>query len=122
LADLRRSGIVTKVRQLANGRTIGGIPFTRGPLAHLLRNRFYIGEVVYKGKICPGEQPAILDRELFEAVQAKLSEQRTSGRLGGGISGTRTRVAKLARIGFERGFPSTAGRRGFHGAPWDSCT
>src|SRR6266536_897614 len=78
LADLRGRGIVTKVRRLANGRKIGGIPFTRGPLAHLLRNRFYIGEVAYKGKICPGEQPPILDRELFEAVQAKLSEQRTS--------------------------------------------
>ena len=25
-----------------------------------------------------GEQPAILDRELFEAVQAKLSEQATN--------------------------------------------
>src|SRR5499427_130834 len=60
LADMRRSGIVTKVRPLANGRTIGGIPFTRGSLAHLLRNRFYVGEVAYKGKICPGEQPAIL--------------------------------------------------------------
>jgi site-specific DNA recombinase len=78
LADLRGRGIVTKVRRLANGRTIGGIPFTRGPLAHLLRNRFYIGEVVYKGQICPGEQPPILDRDLFEAVQAKLCEQRTS--------------------------------------------
>jgi Recombinase len=75
LADLRGRGIVTKVRRLANGHTIGGIPFTRGPLAHLLRNRFYIGEVAYKGKICPGEQPPILDRDLFEAVQAKLSEQ-----------------------------------------------
>src|SRR5262249_28334912 len=35
--DLRGRGIVTKVRALSNGRTIGGIPFTRGPLAHLLR-------------------------------------------------------------------------------------
>ena len=58
-----------------SGETVGGIPFTRGPLAYLLRNRFYIGEVVFKGEILPGEQPAILDRDLFEAVQAKLSEQ-----------------------------------------------
>jgi Recombinase len=50
-------------------------PFTRGPLAHLLRNRFYIGEVAYKGKVFPGEQPAILDRDLFDAVQSRLSEQ-----------------------------------------------
>ena len=50
-------------------------PFTRGPLAHLLRNRFYIGDVPFKGEILKGEQPAIVDRGLFEAVQAKLSEQ-----------------------------------------------
>ena len=61
-----------KVRSLETGRTIGGIPFTRGPLAHLLRNRFYIREVVFKGEVLPGEQPAILDRDLFDAVQVKL--------------------------------------------------
>src|SRR5215472_8570229 len=58
MADLRARGILTKVRSLKTGRTIGGIPFTRGPLAHLLRNRFYIGEVAFKGEILPGEQPA----------------------------------------------------------------
>src|SRR5207244_9953194 len=48
MVDLRKQGIVTKVRTLKTGATVGGIPFTRGPLAHLLRNRFYIGEVVFK--------------------------------------------------------------------------
>src|SRR6266513_3008608 len=76
MADLRERGIVTKVRALKTGRTIGGISFTRGPLAHFLRNRFYIGEVAFKGEVLPCAQPAILDRELFEAVQAKLNEQR----------------------------------------------
>src|SRR5437870_3750066 len=75
MADLRKQGIVTKVRTLKSGATVGGIPFTRGPLAHLLRNRFYIGAVPFKGEILKGEQPAIVDRDLFEAVQAKLSEQ-----------------------------------------------
>jgi site-specific DNA recombinase len=42
LADLMKRGIVTKVRALSDGRTIGGIPFTRGPLAYLLRNRFIL--------------------------------------------------------------------------------
>jgi site-specific DNA recombinase len=78
MADLRERGIVTKVRSLKTGRTIGGIPFTRGPLAHLLRNRFYIGEVAFKGDILPGEQPAILDSDLFAAVQARLNAQRNS--------------------------------------------
>src|SRR5213076_3495286 len=75
MVDLRKRGIVTKVRALKTGETVGGIPFTRGPLAHLLRNRFYIGDVPFKGEILRGEQPAIVDRDLFEAVQAKLSEQ-----------------------------------------------
>ncbi len=36
LADLRRQGITTKLRVQSSGKIIGGIPFTRGPLAHLL--------------------------------------------------------------------------------------
>ena len=38
-AGLRRQGIVTKVRTLKTGEIVGGIPFTRGPLAHLLRGK-----------------------------------------------------------------------------------
>jgi len=75
MTDLRKRGIVTKVRKLKTGKKVGGIPFTRGPLAHLLRNRFYIGEVAFKGEILAGEQLAIVDRNLFDAVQAKLDEQ-----------------------------------------------
>lgn len=75
MIDLRKQGVVTKRRTVKTGKSVGGIPFTRGPLAHLLRNRFYIGEVSFKGESLPGEQPAILERELFEAVQAKLTEQ-----------------------------------------------
>jgi DNA invertase Pin-like site-specific DNA recombinase len=71
--DLDRKGIRTRRLTLATGKTRGGIRFGVGPLAHLLRNRFYIGEVVYKGKVHPGEQAPIIDRELFETVQAKLA-------------------------------------------------
>jgi hypothetical protein len=46
-------------------------------LFYLLRNRFYIGEVNYKGQIYPGEQPPIIDRALFDRVQQTLSEQWT---------------------------------------------
>src|SRR4051812_21098338 len=56
MADLRKRNVVTKVRTLKTGDAVGGIPLTRGPLAHLLRNRFYIGEVVFKGETLPGEQ------------------------------------------------------------------
>jgi len=38
MAELRKRGIVTKVRTLRTGQTVGGIPFTRGSLGYLLRN------------------------------------------------------------------------------------
>jgi site-specific DNA recombinase len=75
MANLRQDGIVTKVRKLKTGKTVGGVQFTRGSLAHLLRNSFYIGEVRFKGETLKGEQPAILEKSLFDRVQAKLNEQ-----------------------------------------------
>src|SRR5947207_3511922 len=71
--DLDRRGIRSKPRRLSNGRTVGGGRFGVGALAHLLKNRFYIGELVYRGQVHRGEHEAILDPALFEAVQAKLA-------------------------------------------------
>src|ERR1700710_2937512 len=78
LMDLRKRGVVSKARLLRSGQKVGGIAFARGAVAHLLRNRFYVGEVTFKGEILPGEQPPIVDRKLFDAVQAKLDEQLNS--------------------------------------------
>ena len=99
LADLRRTGVKTKLRPLSNGRTIGGIPFSRGSLAALLRNRFYIGEVKYKGEVFPGEQPAILNRALFATVQTKLDLQRTNHARGR----QKSQSLLMGRIFDERG-------------------
>ena len=103
MADLRKRGIVTKVRTLKTGETVGGIPFTRGSLAHLLRNRFYIGEVVFKGETLSGEQPAIVDRDLFDAVQAKLDEQVNNHK----VSRTKSEALLLGRIYDDRGHRMT---------------
>src|SRR6201984_2363860 len=84
--DLKERNIRPKTRPLATGATRGGIPFERGTLFYLLRNRFYIGEVRYKGEILPGEQAPIMNRILFDAVQQKLTDQwstRTSVRNAG---------------------------------------
>src|SRR5260370_18930171 len=73
--DLRERNIRSKTRLLATGATRGGVLFGRGSLFYLLRNRFYVGEVKYKDEILPGEQPAIMDRTLFDPVQQKLTQQ-----------------------------------------------
>ena len=59
-------GIRSKPDKLSNGRTIGGGAFGVGALAYLLKNRFYIGEVVYRGEVHRGDHAPILDRPLFE--------------------------------------------------------
>ena len=76
--DLRDKGIATRVRLLATGRVVGGVPFTRGPLAYLLRNRMYLGEINHGAKSYPGEHPAIIDRAIFDAVQDRLTAQATA--------------------------------------------
>jgi site-specific DNA recombinase len=75
--DLRAKNLCTKARTLSTGRIRGDIPFGRGTLSHLLRNRFFVGEVTYRGEVLPGEQPAIMDKSLFEAVQQKLSAHQS---------------------------------------------
>ena len=99
MADLRKRGIVTKVRTLKTGETVGGIPFTRGPLAHLLRNRFYIGEVVFKGETLAGEQPAIVDRSSVrscpgQAERASDQPQGLADKVGGTLIGPHLRRSR----------------------------
>jgi DNA invertase Pin-like site-specific DNA recombinase len=71
--DLDAKGILTKRRVRSNGEMVGGIPFFTGPLTYLLKNRVYIGESEHKDKSYPGQHAPIIDRELFDAVQAKFS-------------------------------------------------
>lgn len=54
------------------GRVTGGQPFSRGALFHLLRNRLYLGEIRHRDTHHPGLHPAIIDRDLFNAVQERL--------------------------------------------------
>jgi site-specific DNA recombinase len=70
--DLERRGVVSKVRVLRTGVKTGGRSFSRGALYELLSNPIYIGEVRHKQERHPGQQAAILERELWEQVQQHL--------------------------------------------------
>ena len=73
VVDLDKRRIVTKRRNTQVKKFNGGIPFTYGPLAHVLKNRIYIGETGHGGKWYPGEHKAIIDRKTFNKVQELLS-------------------------------------------------
>ncbi|WP_424629713.1 recombinase family protein [Bradyrhizobium sp. SYSU BS000235] len=71
--DLDRQKIVSKKRSTIKQPDGGGVAFTYGPLAYLLKNRIYIGEIGHKDKWYPGEHEPIIDRTLFEQVQRQLA-------------------------------------------------
>lgn len=75
---LRNEGVVTKVQQRVSGPHRGGIPFARGSLFHLLKNPVYRGKIIHKGKIYNGEHEAIVDEDLWDAVQAQLKQKAPS--------------------------------------------
>jgi site-specific DNA recombinase len=79
--DLRERGIITRKRTLSSSRAIGGRALTNGPLAYMLCNRMYLGEINHRDKSYPGEHNPIIDEKLFDAVQAKLTENRQERRL-----------------------------------------
>jgi hypothetical protein len=85
--ELEARRIKSKSWTTASGRRVGGKPFSRGALYHVLQNHLYRGEIVHKGQAHPGEHPPIIDQALWDAVQAQLAAN-TAGR----NPGTRTRL------------------------------
>jgi site-specific DNA recombinase len=73
-AALRAEGIKPKGRRRPDGSMTTPERFFVGSLAHILKNRFYIGEIAFRGEVHQGEQAAIMDRSLFDAVQARLAD------------------------------------------------
>jgi site-specific DNA recombinase len=71
---LRERGIRTRSRRLTSGKIIGDVFLTNGPLAYILKNRHYLGELNHRGKSYPGDHEAIIPVDLFEDVQRKLAE------------------------------------------------
>jgi DNA invertase Pin-like site-specific DNA recombinase len=67
------SGVETVRRLQAEGITAkSGRPLDKGDVYKILNLRTYLGEVVHKGSIYPGEHRAIVPRELWDRVHAIL--------------------------------------------------
>lgn len=80
--ELERRGWTTKAWQTKRGKRVGGCPFDKNLLWHLLTNVVYLGKVRHHEEIHPGEHPAIVDEQIWQRVQAVLGR---NGRTGGGI-------------------------------------
>jgi site-specific DNA recombinase len=94
--DLDARGIRSKGRVGKDGSEIAGRPFSRGALFHLLRNPVYLGLIRHKDALHDGLHDAIVDRDLFDAVQARLAASARSGT--GATSAARSRGRLTGRI------------------------
>src|SRR5213075_3184692 len=68
-----RLGLRTKCRTAANGTERGGKRFSRGHLYTLLSNPIYTGQIVHKGQLHPGQQPALIDDASWSIVRDQLA-------------------------------------------------
>ena len=78
MRELKRDAIHSKARIGKDGTQRGGKPMSRGALYPLLKNRIYIGEISHNGHHYTGQHEGIVDRKIFDAVQAKIESQRRS--------------------------------------------
>ena len=111
MRELRHRDVVTRLRTLSSGRRIGGIAFTKGPLAYLLKNRMYLGEINHGQSSYPGEHPAIVDKAIFDKGQEILARNAAAR----GYSQSRSEALLVGRLYDDRGYrmtPSFAVKRG----------
>lgn len=71
--SLAADGIRSKAWVSTRGRAMGGQDLNAGALRHLLKNRIYLGEIVHKDAAYPNAHPAIVDPDVFNAVQERLA-------------------------------------------------
>jgi site-specific DNA recombinase len=79
---LRHGKIRSKARTSQSGRTSGGVTYSRGALYHLLKNRTYIGQIVHRDQCYAGQHEAIIKRELWDQVAARLKANNQAHRIG----------------------------------------
>jgi DNA invertase Pin-like site-specific DNA recombinase len=102
LKALERDGVEGKAWLNKRGETVGGRAMTRGAIHYLLTNPAYCGVTRHKEKRYPDTHPAIIDVDLWNAVQAKFqaatAEQPKTKRL--------SEVARLCgKVFDDRGNP-----------------
>jgi site-specific DNA recombinase len=71
---LTSEGARVPLRTLRTGRRIGGGTFSRGQIYAMLSNPTYLGKIRHNESIFDGTHPAIIGRDLWDEVQARLKD------------------------------------------------
>ena len=105
-------GLRTKCSATANGTERGGKPFSRGHLYTLLSNPIYTGQIAHKGKLHPGQQPALIDDESWSTVRDQLAANTNNHRRRAKAAEPSLLAGLLVDARGERLTPSHAVKKG----------
>ncbi len=78
----------------------------------MLQNRIYLGEIVHKENSYPGEQDAIIDDSLWDAVQGTLVANRIDRANGTDVAQPSLLAGLVYDDADERMIPSHANKKG----------
>ncbi|MGD9924961.1 MAG: recombinase family protein, partial [Pseudorhodoplanes sp.] len=119
---LRSLGLLAKELARQGIRSLSGrpktstrgiaMPISMAGVANLLRNPFYVGDVVYRGHVARGDHEPIIDRDVFDAAQ-RILDANTVERMNR-LKSTRTLLA--GRLFDERGNRMTPSHTNKNGA------
>ena len=73
-SEADKRGLKTAIRTLSSGRLKGGTAFSFGHIYHILTNPIYAGRIRHKTKVWPGQHPALIDPEAWDALQEQLKD------------------------------------------------
>ena len=107
-----RLGLRTKRGTTANGAERGGKLFSRGHIYRLLSNPIYTGQIAHKGELYPGQHPALIDAETWNAVQDQLGVNRNRHRSRSNAAEPSLLAGLVADARGERLTPSHAVKKG----------
>ena len=83
-----------------------GLSISRSKIVHILRNPFYEGDFVWKGKLFRGSHEPIISHALWERVQSVLSRVLGNGskqkRMAGSRSIERNRQSQVTAVAYTR--------------------
>ncbi len=73
-AEADRLGFLSRQRTQRCGKIAGGKPLSRGLIYRILKNPIYIGKIQHKDKLYEGQHEAIIELNIWDAVQAQLNK------------------------------------------------
>ncbi len=73
-AEADKRGLKTAICKLSSGRLKGGTAFSFGHVYHILTNPIYAGRIRHKTRVWPGQHPALIDPEVWDALQEQLKD------------------------------------------------